>query len=323
MHTYYINGLEVQSEIPLPCSIHDVNPRNISAKPVVLRYGGIEPDTVNSADFVMQRSWMRSYDTGDGVLMCNLHGFRLHIGFNGDSLALFFNPKSQHVKGIAITSALNMGLAACLLLRGKIPLHAASAEIDGNLFGFLAPSGTGKTTTLWRLLDQGGRLCSDDLTTVEVNKNEVLATPTMTQHAKLDLEAMERRGMNPYEFQETYSGSDEFWIPIDPQKRLLAPYPLNALFILNPSPYLATTDQIKVSRISGASALPLLWENMHGLSAVFNKISQRHFAEHCLQIAKRVPLYRVEYYKAYTTLPRLVETMRNLASGSNNSGSIN
>ena len=272
--------------------------------------------TFSRVHWVAQRSWARAYDVGEGLLLSVMDDFQMLVAVDGSAITLFFDPANEVARALAAACAVNLGMAACALLRGELALHAASAQIDGQLIGVMAPSGTGKSTLLWSLLDHGALLCADDMTLLRQPARDTvpMAFPAASQHAKLCREALERRGMNPEELAPVHFESDEFWVPLPAPQRLSTPRPISALFVLRPASHLATVGHVHIERAPSGRALSLLNENMQGLWIAAARLNGPRYTKACIELAQRTPIYIVQYHRSYQGLPILVEAMRELAT---------
>jgi hypothetical protein len=317
--TYFLNGCEVQSELRLPCNAALVPPAETPRMPFTIRYGGKTLGTLSQAHWVSQRFRARCYDIGDGLVLSVGDEFQMVIALDGRAITLFFDPNRKTAGSLAAACAINLGMACSALLRGELSLHAASAELDGHLIGIMAPSGTGKTTLLWSLLDHGARLHADDMTTLREGRSgqEPLALPSTSLHAKLGRDELQRRGMMEEDFEPMSVESDEFWVPIEARRRRTTPLPLTALFVLKPVPHLSTVGRVQVERAASGHAVSLLNENMQGLWMATSRLDGRHYMDACVRLARRTPIYVLEYHRCYEALPTLVGLMRELAGRRN------
>jgi hypothetical protein len=68
-------------------------------------------------------------------------------------------------------------LPLAAMLQGYEVFHAGAVEIDGCVIGLLGPSGAGKTSLTLRLALQGARFFTDDVLTVEVRSDALVAHP--------------------------------------------------------------------------------------------------------------------------------------------------
>lgn len=316
MTTYFFNGCRVQSEVTLPCDVAFASVNEEPRSLVTVRYGGKFPPVFSQVHWSAQRSWARAYDVGEGLLLSVMSDFHMLVAVDGGTITLFYDAANALAGALAGACTVNLGMAACALLRGELALHAASAQIDGQLIGVMAPSGTGKSTLLWSLLDHGALLFADDMTILRdtISDETPLAYPSAGLHAKLCREALERRNLNVEELLPVYPDSDEYWIPMKAHQRLALPYPLTALFVLRPAAHLATVGHIHVERAIGGRVLSLLNENMQGLWFALSRLDGQRYTRACIQLSQRVPIYVVQYHRCYQVLPTLVETIRKLAT---------
>lgn len=92
------------------------------------------------------------------------------MGGEEGGLTIRFDPDGARIRiwnaGAAspdLTAALYLALNEALRASGLIPLHAAVVVNDSDAVALIAPSGTGKTTTLLRLLTAGWAPLAEDL----------------------------------------------------------------------------------------------------------------------------------------------------------------
>ena len=247
-------------------------------------------------------------------MVCALNDFKMHVASDGTIITLFYDSICARAKALAAACAINLGFAMSLLLRGYLPLHAASATVSNHLIGVMAESGTGKTTTLWKLLDKGSQFFADDMTTVAVLPEGPYAAPSVSQHAKLSREALHMRGWSEADFDETYHMSEEYWVPIAAEHRALTVERLDALFVLNPTPFLATTGKFIARRVEDAEAISLISNNMQGLWPVIHQINRLQYIKLCLALAQKIPIYVLQYNKSYDDLSGLIDLIQSLSA---------
>lgn len=314
MAHFRINQFLITSDLSLP------------AAPCCRREAGVPDDRLSlcheagTLNEFSQVRWMgkrgggflRSYDAGDGALVCASDGFKMHVDKDGRKITLDFDESNNDHAKIARALSTNLGMSISTLFRGEVPLHGAGVEIDGQFIGLMAPSGAGKSTMLWSLLDHGARFGNDDVIPVHVAEGRVMATPSMSLHAKLSRAALENRGLEPLRFEEWVPGSNEFWVPMNMDTRVQEPHPLAALFVLRPVFGAESPDQIRVHRAEGEAALSLLMENTQGLWAVSQMVDGKRLFSRYADVARAVPMYVIEYHKCLEALPALMNTMRDL-----------
>ncbi len=124
MNSYQISGFNVHSEIDLPCDPRFTT-KNFNGHINVLWRE--KPFDVNQVVWIAHRPWARAYDVGDGVLISIQKNLQSYIKASGDTIMLHFDRSNLAHCGMAGANTINLGLAACSLLRGDLlPLHAAS-----------------------------------------------------------------------------------------------------------------------------------------------------------------------------------------------------
>jgi hypothetical protein len=317
MPHYAINQFSVASEVELPCNPHQaveiVNDRRAPLSVECCReaLGGFA-----RVEWVGRRGagFVRSYDVGSGVLVCLADCLRMFMHREGQQILLAFDAAEKRAAGFAAACVVNLGVSVCSLLRGTLPLHGAGVEIEGRRIAVMAPSGAGKPTLLWALLDFGARFANDDVVPVWSETGTVIAAPSGGLHAKLSSPGLEARGMEPERYQRMLPGADEFWVPIDATNRVLSTDPLTALFVLQPLRSPLSPVPVMVRRVVGGAALGLLMEHTQGLWAVCPMVDARRLLAEYRAVLRHVPIFTLEYYRCFEVLPALVDTIREIAS---------
>ena len=93
----------------------------------------------------------------------------------------------------------------------------------------------------------------------------MIATPSGSLPAKLSGEDLDVRGMDRGTYREVYPGVGEFWVPVEPARRLLEVQPLAALFVLQALPDMESSgNEVRVCRHTGATAFSLLMGTPRG-----------------------------------------------------------
>ncbi len=144
-------------------------------------------------------------------------------------------------------------LAALLLQRGWLPLHAAAAAFDGGAVVIAGHSSSGKSTLVARLLRRGWSLLADDLTFVLDDGAGVRVPPTFGEIA-LWSDSADRLG---------YHGDETRRVVVQLSDRVAdRPLPLRAVFILAGD----HSDAVRCTPLPGGeafTALSVLGYNNH------------------------------------------------------------
>jgi len=198
---YRLNQFRVESDLPLPCPPVALPDGLPAGEPLRIQYAPGALTEFACVRWLGRRyggDYLRAYDTGCGVLVCADKTVRMLAQENG--LTVAFDPADAFAGALAAAMAINLGLSICTLLQGDLPLHGAGVALDGQLIGILAPSGTGKSTLLWKLLDAGARFASDDVLPVRIENGGVTAFPSVALPSKLSRQALEARGEEPQRY---------------------------------------------------------------------------------------------------------------------------
>lgn len=147
---------------------------------------------------------------------------------------------------------------------------------------------------------------------IQIIGGQAMAVPSGSLHAKLSRKVLERRGEGLCEYSEWVPGSDEFWVPIEAERRVQEARPLAALFVLRPAVQRAPFDEVRVQPVGGGAAVSVLMENTQGLWAAAAMADGKKLFAHYCDIARSVPLYALHYHRSFAALPALTDMIRDL-----------
>lgn len=250
-------------------------------------------------------------DVGTGILVTAPGLFRMHID-NGATVVTV--DVTDHALSYATQHLLSIAGSVCASLLGDIPLHAAAARIDGRLVGLMAKAGTGKSTTLWALMDRGATFVSDDILPLRLKDRAVLAVPSVSPVSRMCKDALAARNMKAGAYQGTSPEGRKVYVPVDPGRSLRGECPLAALFVLLPFDPQDGPSKVAVRRYGGGEAVTLLLRNTQHLWAVFGRINRVAALARYATVADRVPVFAAHYPKEFTILPRLLDAVQRAAS---------
>lgn len=308
MIEYHVNEFAVESEIALPfdASARAAHP---PASRVTLRRASLAhlPSTLRR----IRRQLV--YDVGDGFLV-EPEGLALHIDFKGRVLTL---DCADEKLSAGAAWAFHAGLGAATVTHGGVPLHGAGLEVAGRYVALLADSGVGKSTLSWFLLQRGARFGNDDLVPVYLMDGGATAYPSVSLSPKLQREAVDRHGLNVADLRPAGygTGEEEYYAPVPAARRVPAPAPLSAAFLLRPHPGGEgdPAGGVTVRRLPDDEAAQTLRRNLHALWLIGKWVDERRIAALCRNLAACVPLYALAYARSYAALPALAETITRLA----------
>lgn len=316
MQHYFIQQFRVQSELVLPCDGR-CRPAGGSGNPEPLR---VEPLRVELQPLpsAAETDCLASYFGGalawyrqeEGFLLRVRDRFRLHVHERGERVAV--DAPAEH-QAEAATYVIGMGLGLCSAIRGYLSLHAAAVELEGRRIALLAPSGTGKSTTLWALLEAGARFANDDAVPVRLENGRAMAIPAVSLYPKVGRELLDRYGLDTAGMPEVGRGRDKWWYPVSPEQRVPHAAPLATVFALQPRPEAA---EIRAERQPAARAVPLLMRNSMAVLGSAPPFETRHVMAQYAAVARAVPFYTLEYPKRFDLLPELIAVIRSCAERS-------
>jgi hypothetical protein len=315
MHRYRIFNFDIESDIRLPCdhltSSHPFVPHpDFSIK---VRYG-MGKTEFKHAHYIGRRDWGTAYNVGNGVFLSTFFGGTMHFSPEEGAIYITFDPKNDCQERMMSSWFVNFGLGVYSLLQGQIPLHGASVEVEGQTICLMAESGTGKSTLLWRLLESGALIGSDDQLPIRFEKGRVLATPALSLHGKLSGDALTRRGQTAESFLEIAPNVGEYWVPVEAEQRAFQVRTPAALVVLRP--HVASQglpDGILVRQHTGATAFSLMMANTHSLWAVGGVINATALAAQYLEVSRQVPVFTLHYKRTMGVLPYLVQCVHEIA----------
>ena len=296
---YTFNQFHGTTELPLPCDINAVEPETGRIYPLTIRRESLKeiPSTLRRI------RKQPAYDVGHGVLI-EPDDISLYVSYSGEEIIV---DCPDTLQAYAAGWVIHAGAALSTLFTHGVPLHCAGASHKGKYFGLLASAGTGKSTTLWSLLQSGALFANDDLISVFLDGDTPHAYPSVSLYPKLHQIAMEREGLDSTQYQVAPPNEDKFWVPISRKARIIEPQSLSALFVLDPSQI--DTNRVSVTRRSVESAALIIRQNLHGLWLVHKYVSSDRLNALCRKMAQSVPVYTLCYTKTFANLPRLVEAI--------------
>lgn len=319
MIEYHVNEFAVDSEFALPCDQAGCAPRAI---------GETDRLTLRRASLADIPCTMRKirprliYDVGDGFLL-EPHTKRgilaLHIDFKGRALTVDCLDEQLEV---ASAWAIHAGLGAATLTHGGVPLHGAGLEVAGKYVALIADSGAGKSTLSWFLMGRGARFGNDDLVPVRMDGEDAVAFPAVSLYPKLQREAVERHGLDIADLlpADYGTGEEEYYVPLPAARRVTAPRPLAAVFLIQPQrlPHdgLLTVRRMRalvtVRRLPEDEAATTLRRNLHAAWLIEKWMDGRKLDALCCRLAARVPVHELTYPRSFAILPHLAETLAGL-----------
>jgi hypothetical protein len=200
-------------------------------------------------------------------------------------------------------------LAAVLLQRGKLILHASGVAIGGMAVAFVGSSGMGKSTTSAALHARGHPVIADDLLGVDVCGSDTpMALPGFPQVLLLP-ESATALGRNPSSLPRVSPLSDKFKLDT-PLGFSVEPFPLRRIYAL------ADADHDVIEPLGGREAVATLVAHTFGILAFSQGAKPAHFLL-CAELVKRVPVRRLARARQLERLEELARLVEHDLAGDN------
>jgi hypothetical protein len=176
---------------------------------------------------------------------------------HGSRITLHRNPEAEDER--LMFHLLHPVSAALFRQRGLLTLHASTVNTPAGAIALCGRSGTGKSTTITAMLNNGCNIISDDVTVLRFGSDGRVEAAPGSPRMHLWEDAAKRLGLD----------TERLGIhPIRRKKRALiapgehcpAPAPLRKLCILDP----CSGDVIKMSRMKGTDKLDALMDCVYG-----------------------------------------------------------
>jgi hypothetical protein len=193
------------------------------------------------------------------------------------------NPAAED--GALATAFVTVVLAAALVQRGMLVLHANAAELDGRSVVVAGSSGAGKSTTLAALLASGCRMLADDVAVVGVDERGRVEVLPGAGELRLSAASGAHLGLELPEDLLAPWGRRKAVLPAG-ARLALEPTPLDRLYLLETS----AEPELEVTALTGAQKLDGLLASLYG--PVFAGEHPRLFGV-CAAVLEQVQLFRI------------------------------
>jgi len=272
LHEYFVCGLRIRSEIPLP---ELASGQPVDGAPVIdIRFGDAGPALAPRASPIFEANADEyRHEVPDTAR------YRIR---NGDEIVIA--PLGRSSAALMRIFLLGTGLAALCHQRGLLPLHASAIAIavDGGCVAFAGPPGAGKSTLAAFFHDRGYDVLSDDLCVVSFAQAErPLAWPGVPRF-KLARDAVAALGRDVRRLTRCDEVPGEFHLPFD---RPAAPaLPLRRLYVL-------ADGRPGIHKLGGADAFEALLANTHRAHLVEPMGRTAAHFENCTTLLKHAGVY--------------------------------
>ena len=184
---------------------------------------------------------------------------------------------------------LGTGFAIAMYQLGLVPHHVSAVSIGGRAIGFTGASGAGKSTAVAAMVSRfGAALVCDDVARIDPTQGDHADIHPGRQRIKLCADSVTALG---------FSAPNRRLDPVD-SKQLLprsqacakAKEPLAAMIVLGED---RTTDRARLERAQGSRALQEWVASIYRHDIGSSLLSSAAILEHCVQLTRAVPVYRL------------------------------
>jgi hypothetical protein len=201
----------------------------------------------------------------------------------------------------ALREVRTWGLPAilCFLARGRIPIHAASVQVDGEAILLAAPGTFGKTTLAAGFLREGCRLLSEDVTCVDVSSRPAaIPGPAVVRMRRDVATALDSKFL----IRMAEDAERVHFAPAAEHRGDCAPVPIRAIVFLRPS-----EDGIRLDSVPPAEVIRNLFILSFRLPSDIGARARAFAGVGAL--ADAVPVWEISYPHVLCRLREVVETL--------------
>ncbi len=279
---YEAFGLVISSEIEMECLA------KTSKKPeVFIRIG---KTTENIKHVVMENDIFAHSRNEIRFLVKGVAKFQISNGVN-----IVVEPLKCSEMDTVILFILGSAFGALLIQRGVIPLHGSAIKYRNECVLILGDSGAGKSTLAASLIEDGGKILSDDVIATRIEEKRCLAVASYPQQ-KLCSNSMKNDDSSHEKIKYVFSEREKFYVnrKTDFWNKSMD---IKKIFLLE----IGETDKVEISQIFGSEKLNVLLKNVYRSMFVkyFGKeINQFNF---CSSLAKQCECYLIKRPKKILT----------------------
>jgi hypothetical protein len=245
-------GLNISSEIEFP----ELYAADFTSPDVEITISGTDAGAFEGRD-----SSKMFHVFGADEFILNIPGTGRYQAIRGRQIRLEPHPGSE-MRDTRIY-VLTVCMAALLMQRGRILLHASAILHRGRLQLFMGDSGAGKSSILAELWKRGHKPFTDDVCVLSPSESE---EETYMAHATYPMMKLWQQTISELD-DGRFDASHRIWSDTDKygqffhESFLLQSYPVERIFILDPDPLHAGGYQAR--RITGIEAFSLLTEHTY------------------------------------------------------------
>jgi hypothetical protein len=302
MTSYAAFGGLLQSQIPLP-ELQEAN--------------GAPPDwTVRKGDLRSTEARLLGEEPVDDGIRVQCYripdGIRLAFDDTGtfditqQGTDICWTPGDDADDVLVRADLLGSVFAVALHLHGLLCLHGSAVALDGSAIGFLAPKGTGKSTTAMALCAAGGALVTDDMLAVHPSTTPT-AWPALAAVRLLD-DSARRLGRSEGSPRDAKSG--KYRVTSLPEAQVeKRRVPVAAIYELASVMADMAAPAAHRIRLTGVNAIAALLRHLK-TGDVLGEADRTSLFMRAADVARHVPVFRLEVARDFARLSEVVAQLR-------------
>ena len=302
MTSYAAFGGCLQSQIDLP----ELQEASGAPPDWIVRKGNLQPIDARllGEEAVEDGIRVKCYRIPDGIRLAFDDTGTFDITHQGTDIC--WTPGDAAEDVLVRADLLGSVFAVALHLHGLLCLHGSGVTLDGNAIGFLAPKGTGKSTTAMALCAAGGALVTDDMLAVHPSDLPTV-WPALAAVRLLD-DSASRLCRSDASTRDPKSG--KYRVTSLPATQVeTRRVPVAALYELASVTADPGSPAAQRVRLTGPNAIVALLRHLK-TGDVLGEADRTALFLRAADVARRVPVFRLEIARDFARLPEVVAQLR-------------
>lgn len=276
IYKYNVYGINIDSEIKFN-EIMDNNINNIGN--ILIRYGTMDKTIKDDI-----KKGKVTY-INKGKYWCYIENVATFLILNGSEIIVepAINSKIEDIR------AYLLGCLSGFILFQKniIAIHSGAVEINKKGLIIVGDSGSGKSTLTTALRLQGYRLISDDISTVSMENYPIIYPGYPAQ--RLCEDAMDKLNYDKSKFSSIELDNIIKYIVPTNDNFVTESIEIGAICEIK----VKECEQVYIEQINAGEKLDLILKNIHMIDWVENLGWDRNYFKECIELSKRIPMYRI------------------------------
>jgi hypothetical protein len=288
MYNYFLYGLIFQSEIEMPqlIAIEDIPKDSLifeaiqkkKAADVHISVSGVPSQIRNFAEagYVSGKQTGGFWYQNDKGIFLITQGQRIDVELLGNAT---YSQVIPFILGYCVATLFEQ--------RHMLAVHCSSIELSAGGIIIAGYSGSGKSSLTTRFLEQEAKLLTDDVAVIGIHEEQIRVFPGFPQQ-NLCHDIIESYGYDKTKLKNIDVDRNKYVMRRTEQFSVL-PNQLKAMFILCPK----EGRQVEAVELLGNDKLQCLIENLFMKTAMDSHGLSKDVMDLCIQVCKRVPMYRL------------------------------